>query len=111
MKTSVVAVATVSILSLVLLASPASSQQQSCGQMSNQSISVSGIIDYITTNASLEVTYYLRSEGRPCISDAFTIVDPRGPARCREGLKITASGILQITATGARITTSNYSCQ
>jgi hypothetical protein len=86
------------------------SQQQSCGQMSGQYMHVTGTIDFISTNAPPQVIYYLRSEGRPCISDQFTIVDPRGPARCREGLKITAFGPLEITATGARVIDSNYTC-
>jgi hypothetical protein len=79
--------------------------------MTGQSIHVTGTIDFITTSAPPQVIYYLRSEGRPCISSEFTIVDPRGPARCREGLKITASGPLEITVTGARIIDTNYKCQ
>jgi hypothetical protein len=133
MKASIIAISTASILSMVLLTSPASSQQQTttssqqktpsssqqqspdsqqqtCGEMSGQSIRVLGTIDYITM-APPRIIYHLRSEGRPCISDAFTIVDPSGFALCREGLKITAFGPLQITMSGAQITTTNYSCQ
>src|ERR1700683_5309507 len=134
MKASIISVSTASILSTVLLASsassqqqppassqqktpmssqqqsPSSTQQQTCGEMSGQSIRALGTIDYITM-APPRIIYHLRSEGRPCISDAFTIVDPSGFALCREGLKITAFGPLQITMNGAQITTTNYSCQ
>jgi hypothetical protein len=118
MRASIIAVSTASILSMVLFVisassqqqSPATSQQQTCGEMSGQSIHVLGTIDYITMSPP-RIIYHLRSEGRPCISGDFTIVDPSGFALCREGLKITAFGPLQITMSGAQITTTNYSCQ
>jgi hypothetical protein len=135
MKVSIITVFTVAVLSMIVLASPVLSQQpqqpqkplepgqqppkalppqppqQSCGLMTGKPVTVSGTIDFISTYNPPQVIYHMRSQGLPCISDAFIIVDPNGPARCREGLKITASGILQQTVSGAQLVSSFYTCQ
>jgi hypothetical protein len=112
MRASVAAVSAVSILSTVLLVSPASSQGQRplCPALFGQSIKVSGKI----TRAYVEdgvAKYELNAADSPCASLYFNVVDPRGQLQCKEGQQISASGLAVDNGLGANLSSTDYSCQ
>ena len=111
-KASIAAVSALSILSTVLLVSPASSQghRPLCPAIFGKSIKVSGKI----TSAHVEdgvAKYDLDNDDSPCMSLYFSVVDPRGQLLCKEGQQISASGLVVDNGLGANLSSTDYSCQ
>lgn len=100
------------VIILSMTASPASSAENRplCPKIIGTTVSVSGVIDSASV-VDGAARYDLASEDSPCMSLYFSVKDPTGRLRCREGQRITASGLVVDNGLGADIFTTNYSCK
>jgi hypothetical protein len=105
-------IAAASVVSALLLASPAAPQGQKfvCQSLTGESVDIAGKIDSIRVEGGVAI-YVIDQADLPCLAPEFSVQDPGGQPRCQQGQRIIASGVVNATDAKAWVSTASYSCQ